>query len=241
MRAWGLVAAACLTASSARSEDLVLALSAQEITIASNFAGGDLTVFGIVKNAPAGGGPYDLIITTTGPAETLAVREKARVAGLWITRSTTDFPYAPTFLSVLSTRPPEESGAGAPPPSERSGLLGHVPGGVSAAAAALIRIQERRGLWLQDDRGVAFLDPSLFRATVRLPPNVPIGAFEVEARLYSGGSVVARSTVSFRVAKAGFEAGVADVAERLRLGYGLAVAALALLFGWAASAMFRRD
>ncbi|MET0312757.1 MAG: TIGR02186 family protein, partial [Hansschlegelia sp.] len=54
-------------------------------------------------------------------------------------------------------------------------------------------------------------------------------------------TLVARRTITFRVAKAGFEAKVADVAERIRLGYGVGVAGLALLFGWAASAMFRRD
>jgi uncharacterized protein (TIGR02186 family) len=234
--------AACLAAPSAHAETLTLALSSDKVTIASNFAGGDLTVFGAVRGAPADSGRYDLVITTRGPSRTLTVREKAPVAGFWFVRSSRDYPGAPSFLDVQSTRPLGDATEAADREQNRLGLYRNVPGDIAdPASAALVRIQESRGLWREDPQGVTFLDPALFRATVRLPPNVPFGTFEVEARLYRQKTLVARAVAPFRVAKAGFEARVADVAERIRFGYGLAAAGLSLLFGWAASAIFRRD
>ena len=70
---------------------------------------------------------------------------------------------------------------------------------------------------------------------------MPFGEFELEARLMQDGKLLAKRTVSFRVAKSGFEAQVAGVSETNRIAYGLAVVALALLFGWLASVIFRRD
>lgn len=226
----------------ARAEDLLLALSSLDVTIASNWAGSDVTVFGTVRE-PVEGRDYQLVITTRGPAETLVVREKGRVAGLWVTKATSRFPQAPSFLSVLSNAPLGETVEPEERTLARIGLAEHARGAgptPQAAQEALARLQSERGLWLEDEEGVSF-DPQLFHATVRLPPNTPFGRFEVEGRLYADKTLVARRVVTFHVAKAGFEAKVADVAERIRLGYGVGVACLALLFGWAASAMFRRD
>jgi uncharacterized protein (TIGR02186 family) len=240
-RALGLLALLILS-TPARAEDLLLALSSLDVTIASNWAGADVTVFGTVRE-PMPGRAYQLVITTSGPTETLVVHEKGPVAGLWVTKKTSRFPEAPSFLSVLSNAPLDDIADPEERMRARLGLAEYARGDGSAPRAArqaLMRLQNERGLWVEDEEGVSF-DPQLFHATVHLPSNTPFGAFEVEGRLYADKTLVARRTISFRVAKAGFEAKVADVAERIRLGYGVGVAGLALLFGWAASAMFRRD
>lgn len=236
-RALSLLALALALATPARAETLTLALSSEKVTIASNYAGADVTLFGALRDA--GLGPYDIVITTRGPTAALSVREKAPVFGLWLNRSTRVYRDTPVFLSVLSNRPiPSLS---LDPSHEGLGLAASAPGGDGETLAALIRIQTRRGLWTEDGEGVSFLDRDLFRATVRLPPKTPFGAFDVEARVYDGARLVARTTTGFVVEKAGVEAQIADVAERRRWSYGFATAGLALLFGWAASAMFRRD
>lgn len=240
----------------ALADDLILSLSHETVTIASNYQGAEVAVFGAALDGegdvrPAG--PYDLIVTTRGPLEVIDVREKERVGGVWVNTKGREFVRAPSFLSVLASRPVAEMADEATRARDDLGLdaaaagrlAGAGPNGPSAAdrpfVAALRRLQESRGLWREDPRGVDFIGASLFQGSIRLPPNVPFGEFEVEARLMQDGLMLARRTVSFRVVKSGFEAQVAGVSETNRLAYGVAVVALALLFGWLASVIFRRD
>ena len=53
--------------------------------------------------------------------------------------------------------------------------------------------------------------------------------------------MIARTTSAFEVVKAGFEQFVANAARDHGLLYGLATALMALLTGWFASVVFRRD
>ena len=53
--------------------------------------------------------------------------------------------------------------------------------------------------------------------------------------------MIARTNSALEVIKAGFEQYVADAAHDHGLLYGLATALMALLTGWFASAVFRRD
>jgi uncharacterized protein (TIGR02186 family) len=258
IRGLGLVAIALFavtTAARAAPERLLLTLSSDRVVIASNYAGAEITLFGAVRPegaAAARPGPYDLIVTTRGPVETLTVREKGRVAGLWLNRDSRSFLKAPSYLSVLSNRPLEavadaglrardELGLAATLAAPGRGSAEMAAGEAARFSAALRRVQTARDLWREDPEGVTFLDPALFRATLRLPPDTPLGDYQVEARLFSAGEPTARETIAFHVVKAGFEARVAELAETQRVAYAAATATLALLFGWLASVMFRRD
>lgn len=233
----------------ARAEKLVLALSSQQIAIASNYAGSDVTLFGAVRpdgETEALQRGYDLVVTVRGPATTLEVREKERTAGLWVNRERRQFPRTPSYLATLSTRPLQDMLAPEIREGQRLGLkAAAVPRGEKPGrpefADALIRLQTARGLWRDEPKGVVFLDPTLFRTTFHLPPNIPFGAFEAEVRLFAAGVPIARETITFRVVKSGFEDRVAALAENWRLAYGVATALLALAFGWTASVAFRRD
>jgi Putative transmembrane protein (Alph_Pro_TM) len=59
--------------------------------------------------------------------------------------------------------------------------------------------------------------------------------------LFSDNVMLARSQTNFELVKIGFEQQVAAVAREWSILYGLVVAAVALLFGWIASVIFRRD
>lgn len=246
------VTAACVAAP-VRAEELLLALSSQQVTIASNYAGSDLTLFGAIRpgrRLMAEPGSWDVVVTVRGPAETLVVREKERAGPFWFNSASRRFPRVPAYLAVLSSRPLVDVAAPDLRRDAQLGLLqaasarpspGRSPAEDAAFASALVRLQVGRHLWSEEPGGVAFLDATLFRATVHLPPNVPFGAFETEVRLLSKGAPIARETITFRVVKAGFEARVADLADGARLAYGVGAALLALAFGWAANVMFRRD
>ena len=88
---------------------------------------------------------------------------------------------------------------------------------------------------------MTFLTPTLFRTGIPLPGEVPIGTYDVEIKLFSDGALVTRTETAFEIVKVGFEQFVATTARQNGLIYGLATAAMALMTGWMASIVFRKD
>jgi uncharacterized protein (TIGR02186 family) len=88
---------------------------------------------------------------------------------------------------------------------------------------------------------VTFLTPALFRASIPIPDNAPTGSYEIDVKLFADGALLARTQTALEVVKVGFEQFVASAARDHGLFYGLMCAALALLTGWLASVVFRRD
>jgi uncharacterized protein (TIGR02186 family) len=235
----------------AHAETLITALSTHRIQISSNYTGAQLTVFGQVERdgrSAARGDPYDIVVTVRGPQRMLVVREKERVGPIWINRNQRRFPERSIYLSVSSTRPLEEVVSEEAGQRDRIGLANAQRTQAVAYNRdlvryrdALIRILERKGLYRDEERGVTFLAPSLFSAPIRVPATAPTGPYEVEVVLYAGGALLARQTTHFEVVKAGMEQSLASAAHDRPLLYGLATVALALLFGWLATVIFRRD
>jgi len=88
---------------------------------------------------------------------------------------------------------------------------------------------------------VTFLTPALFRATIPLPAEVPVGIYDIDLKLFADGANIARANSAFEVVKVGFEQFVATSAQSNGVFYGLATVSLALMTGWFASIVFRRD
>jgi uncharacterized protein (TIGR02186 family) len=106
---------------------------------------------------------------------------------------------------------------------------------------AFIDIKRQHGLYREVSNGVTFLAPALFRATILLPAEVPVGTYDVDVRLFSEGTSIARSPAPFEVYKFGFEQVVTSAAREHGVLYGLATAMMAIATGWFASVVFRRD
>src|SRR5207237_9275994 len=49
--------------------------------------------------------PYDLVVTVTGPRQTLRTRRKERMLGIWVNADAREFIRVPSYLAVLSNRP----------------------------------------------------------------------------------------------------------------------------------------
>ena len=88
---------------------------------------------------------------------------------------------------------------------------------------------------------VTFLSDTLFRATIPLPANVPLGLYQVETRLLADGTVLTGQRASLEVIKTGFDDQVARWASERSPLYGLVTCAIALALGWLATVVFRRD
>ena len=89
------------------AEKLITTLSMSRVLIASNFTGADVVLFGSVERdgqTVARRGGYDIVVTVTGPRETVVTFRKERVVGVWINSEQRTFIKAPSYLTVLANR-----------------------------------------------------------------------------------------------------------------------------------------
>ena len=235
---------------SATETKLVPDVSQRDIEIRYSFTGAELLLFGAILY-PVGRAPADradIAGVVKGPVQPLVLREKQKVAGIWMNVESARFRSAPSFYAVASSRPLSElvdertsaiyelglqnlqlsPGTGASPETQRR------------FEAGLIDLQQRHQLYIENPRGVGITDGVLYRARVRIPSQVPVGTYTAETFLIQDGRVVAGAVRDIRIQKLGFERWVAMAAERWSFTYGLAAVLISLFLGWAASAWFQR-
>ena len=241
---WLLLGAAAPTS-------LISALSQSRIDINTTFKGTDLLVFGAIQY-PAGAVPDaapDIAIVVRGPTEPVTVRRKDRVAGIWLNTDAVRFESVPGFYAVATTRPIDrladdrttaiyEIGVANLQLSPASGVS---DAETRAFEAGLIAAKRRDGLFAESAGGVTVTRNVLYRARITIPASVPVGEYAAEIHLIRKGRVIASSSTPIVIGKSGFERWVYVMAQEHSLAYGLAAVAVALLAGWIASAVTRRD
>jgi len=179
-------------------------------------------------------------------------RRKERKFGIWINTDYRQFLKVPSYLALFSNRPFD---AIASPEVQRRQQLGLnnvlltqrvgpdyadvVPN--DAFRSAFVRLRSEHGLYREATSAVTFLTPTLFRTGIPLPGEVPIGTYDVEIKLFSDGALVTRTETAFEIVKVGFEQFVATNARQNGFEYGLVTAFMALMTGWMASIVFRKD
>jgi uncharacterized protein (TIGR02186 family) len=239
----------------AQAERLIVSVSNHRVTVTPNYSGEELVLFGSVEkdaSTPPTRGNYDLVVTVSGPRADMVTRRKERRFGIWINTDYRQFLQVPGYLALFANRSFQ---AIASPEVERRQQLGLdnvlltqrvgpdyadvVPN--DAFRRAFIRLQTTHGLYREDTTAVTFLTPTLFRTGIPLPAQVPIGTYEVEIKLFSSGNLVTRTDTAFEIVKVGFEQFVATTARQNGFVYGLVTAAMALMTGWMASIVFRKD
>ena len=239
-----------MAAEGERPEQVQSDISTREISIQSNFTGIEIVLFGSVdfSRAPSPDeGPYDVIMTIHGPNRPIVVRKKERIAGLWMNGPSKTFPSVPGFYAVLASRPFRAIARTRPCRSSASAF----PISISARAptarppidgfrANLIRLQTENLLFQESDDAVSFLGRSLFRGSVDLPVNVPIGRYTTQVFLFRDGKLLSQSQSSLQVHKVGFERVVYMLAFRYPLAYGLLAVLMAVSAGLLAYTIFRR-
>jgi uncharacterized protein (TIGR02186 family) len=237
----------------AAAESLIASLSTAQVAITSNYTGSSVVAFGAIERdaqTVARAGDYDIIVTVRGPRQSLVVREKESFGPIWINRAQRNFADVPSYLGVFASRSFADITSDALRRRYRLGIdaIINAPGFSEmrrtqdgAFEEALIRLRTKEDLYFEDEHAVAFLTPNLFRVAIPVPATAPPGAYEVEIALLSDSVVLARAQTSFQLVKIGFEQRMGELARHWPVVYGGVTAALALLFGWLASVIFRRD
>ena len=229
---------------------LVPDISARQIQIRYSFTGAQLLLFGaiIYPRGRTPTGPADIVVVLRGPVQPILVREKQKIAGIWMNADSNRFRSAPSFYAVASSRPIKQL------VDERTASIYEIglqnlqlsPGGGALPdkerrfEAGLLDLRRREGLYSEKARGVEITDGVLYRATLTIPSQVPVGTYTAETFLVANGKVLAAATRDIQIDKSGFERFVALAARRHAFLYGLVSVGLSLGLGWAAAAAFRR-
>jgi len=239
----------------ARAERLIASVSNHRVTVTPNYSGEELVLFGSVEkdaSTPPGRSNYDLVVTVSGPRADMVTRRKERKFGIWVNTDYRQFLKVPTYLALFSNRPFD---AIASPEVQRRQQIGlnnvlltqRVGGDYAdvvpddAFRSAFVRLRKQHGLYREETSAVTFLTPTLFRTGIPLPAEVPIGLYNVEIKLFAEGALVAKTDSAFEIVKVGFEQFVATTALQHGFVYGLITAFMALMTGWMASIVFRKD
>ncbi len=242
------VAAAIVPAPSALAQgehSIVADIDDHLVAITTDFSGQDVLVFGAIQ----GGG--DVVVVIRGPLSEVQVHRKDRVAGLWINVESMDFKDVPSLYGVAASRPlyeimvPEtldryQLGIGRIKPTLFSGD----PARERLFAAELVRQKRDQGLYADRVGRVIFVGPSLFRANLHLPSNVPTGTFMIDTYLVVEGKIVAAQNMPLVISKVGFGADIYRFANwpgvAGRAIYGIVAVLAAFALGWVPHLIFRR-
>ena len=253
--AFVVVALITATTCIAHAEKLIVSVSNHRVTVTPNYSGEELVLFGSVerdaKSLPDHT-DYDIVVTVSGPRADMVTRRKERKLGIWVNTDSREFIQVPAYLGIFSNRPIDAIAPTDVQRRQQLGLdnillpqkIGHDVANIVASDPfrfAFTRLRSENGLYREQSGAVTFLTPTLFRTGSPLPAEVPIGAYNVDIKLLASGVLVAKTETAFEIVKVGFEQFIANSARQHGLLYGLATALMALMTGWLASVVFRRD
>lgn len=240
--------AALLLLAGARDPILVPEISQHEVRVRQGFTGAELLLFGAILN-PEGtraGRDYDIVVVLKGPTSPVLLREKQKVAGIWINADSTEFRSVPSFFAVASSRPIREIVDARTAAIYELGLAtlqlspaGEIePHEQQRFARGLVDLMSRKSLYQQNENAVKVSEQVLYQARISLPSNVRTGAYSAETFAISRGRVVASAISRVDVTKLGFEGAVTGFAQHYSFLYGLIAVALSVFMGWLAGRLF---
>lgn len=255
-RVWRLFVAAiaALITAPALAEELVLALSTREVAITSTYTGAEITVFGAIERDASTltrAGVYDIVANVQGPVGEIVIQRKGKFGPIWLTDNRRRYAKIPLFFSTLTARPLANVVDENTRERLKLGLEYYLPGHANpqgekdieefAFRNALLRLRREEGGLIEDDKAVTMIRPNLFTAKISLPAKAPTGLYLINLSILSEGVPLKTAQAGFVVRKVGFDAFVANAARFDAWIYALFTVIMAILLGWVANVVFRRD
>lgn len=229
---------------------LVPDVSQREVEIQYSFTGAELLLFGAIvyPDGRPPERPADIVVVLKGPDQAITMREKQKIAGIWVNADSARFLSAPSFYAMASSRPIDRI------VDERTAAIYEMgvdklqlsPSSLNESdeidrfQAGLVDLRRRTGLFVERPGTVEITDGVLYRARLPLSARVIVGDYTAETFLVQDGRVVAAAVRDITIRKSGFERFIAQAAEQWSFLYGLAAIAMAVGLGWAAGAIARR-
>ena len=243
-----LLAASSLLLLAQAKPVLVPDISSRSVEIRYSFSGAQLLLFGAIlyPRGRAPERPADIVVVLRGPVQPIVLREKQKLAGIWMNADSNRFRSAPSFYAVASSRPINQLVDERTAAIYELGLpwlqlspIGAIdPQQQARFSAGLVDLMRRQELYQQDEDAVKVSGGVLYQARIALPSNVATGTYTAETFAISRGKVVAAASTTVAVRKLGFERFVADQADRNGLWYGITVVLLSVFMGWIAGRLF---
>ena len=225
---------------------IVGGLSNKNVAINTNFVGSDILIFGSIKRLNYNDiMPSDVIIEVVGPRLPVTVRKKKKKLGIWINSDPIEIPASPTFYALVSTQNHKLILDKAELKKYNIGIgkissLESMDPEYGEAVDATIRIRQSSGAYNLENISLKLIDDTLFSANIALPSNLREGDYEAFIYLVQNKKVSSVSKDVIKVRKIGLEKVLYNTAHDHPLFYGFFSIFLALISGWAASAIFRR-
>lgn len=229
---------------------LVPDVSERSVEIQYSFTGAELLLFGAIvyPDGRPPREPADIVVVLKGPSQSITMREKQKLAGIWVNAASAHFRSAPSYYAMASSRPLADI------VDERTAAIYELgvdklqlsPSSLNASQeidrfqAGLVNLRRRTGLYVELPGTVEISDGVLYRAHLPLPARVIVGTYTAETFLIQNGRVLAVAEREIQIRKSGFERFVAMAADRWSILYGLVAIGFALGLGWAAGYAFRR-
>lgn len=251
----GVPAPPTLEASRGRPETVQADVSTRSVSVTSSFTGTEIVIFGAIDNSrqtSADANLYDVVIVVEGTAAPLVARRKEQIAGIWLNANSITFDRVPSYYAIVSTRPADEITQPDVLKQHRIGFA-HVPmvpdhrsaGRVSpqsleAFKNSVIRLKRKDGLYREEEFGVVFVGSSLFRATIELPANVPVGPMDARVYLFRDGKMLSQFQTRVNMQREGLEALLHTFAFSFPFIYGVFTVFLSIGAGLLASLLFDR-
>lgn len=230
---------------------LVPDVSKRSVQLQYGFSGEELLLFGAIAypDGRSRADDIDIVVILRGPPQSIVVREKQQIAGIWLNADSTEFRSAPAFYAIAASRPLEEI------VDERTALiyefgLNNLQLSPASAIdldeqerfmAGLVDLKRRNALYFERKNGVSIEKGLLYTARLQIPPNVSEGQYIAETFLVQDGRVLTAESREIQIEKKGFERFVAVTAEKLSLLYGLAAVLISVLLGLGAGFLFQRN
>ncbi|MBB6124958.1 TIGR02186 family protein [Sphingobium subterraneum] len=229
---------------------LVPDVSQREVEIQYSFKGAELLLFGAIvypdgvvpKKAP------DIVVVLKGPEQATVMREKQKIAGIWVNAETMRFQSTPSFYAIASSRSLDHLTDARTAAIYELGInniqlspasfdnLEQIP----RFERGLIDLQTRRGLFVEKQGTVEITGGVLYRARLPLSARAIVGNYTAETFLIQDGRVVAAAIRDIVVRKSGFERFMAFAAQQYSFFYGMAAIFVAVAMGWIAGTIGRR-
>lgn len=224
------------------TEPLVADLSDHLIAITTGFTGTELLLFGTTDD------DADVVVVVRGPNEEVVVRQKDRVAGIWMNVDGMIINGVPAFYHVAATDGVDfnlpinelqrhqigvENIRMTPP-------IGRTAKEVKIFQDSIVRIRQNAGLYSDEPGLVEKRGQRLFRTKVLFPANVPVGTYIIETLLVRDGAVESAQTTPLFISKIGTGAEIYLMAQNQAALYGIISILLAAFAGYGANWLFKR-